>query len=385
MLTKDITEYIQANLGTAKDLLVTLAQIPSPSNHEEKRALYIKEKLESWGIKDVKMDKALNVIIPCIKDEAEPLTVFMAHTDVVFPDEEPLPYKQDGDRMCCPGIGDDTANVVSLMLCMKYVFEKNLKPEKGGILFVLNSGEEGLGNLKGSRQIVEDYGDRIERFYSFDGYLSGITNRAVGSSRMKVTVNTKGGHSYSAFGNENAIRIAAGMIEDIYKIKVPEEGKTTYNVGTITGGTSVNTIAENAEFLCEYRSDRQDALLYMEKRFTEIFEKYKQTDAMISVENVGIRPCEILEDRALKVREEMLKNAEEIIREYTGAYPKRGPSSTDCNIPLSRGIPAVCFGTVSGAGAHTRGEYVLMSSLETGYKTAMNVVLQYFDGTNIQH
>jgi len=241
-----------------------------------------------------------------------------------------------------------------------------------GLVFVCNSGEEGLGNLKGSRKICETYKGKIKAFYSLDGGLDGIVSRAVGSSRFKVTVKTEGGHSYGSFGNANAIRKLADLVEEIYQIEVPGEGKTTYNVGTIEGGTSVNTIAQEASMLCEFRSDSKEGLAFMAKRFEEIFDKEG-----VTVKVIGVRPCENLTGGEESRREELLCRAEELLERVTGKKPARRPGSTDCNIPLSMGIPSVCYGTYYGEGAHTREEYVEKESLSMGYEAAFETVLSY--------
>jgi acetylornithine deacetylase/succinyl-diaminopimelate desuccinylase-like protein len=334
--------------------------------------------LEDMGAEDVYTDSALNVVYPYHVEAGKPVVVFMAHTDVVFPDTEPLPLQEKDGRIYCPGIGDDTANLAALMMAAKYVTEKGLKPKGCGILFVCNSGEEGMGNLKGSRKICEDYADRIKEFYSFDGTMDGVVNCAVGSIRYRVTVKTPGGHSYARFGNENAIANLASIITEIYKIKVPTIGKTTYNVGCIEGGTSVNTIAQDASMLCECRSDREDALQYMKDKFQEIFEKYKSENVQVQVEVVGLRPCEHLDKDQILRRNQMVDDACQLLESITGRKPKPGSSSTDCNIPLSMGIPSTCYGTYFGDGAHTREEYVEVSSLTAGYQVALTSVLKYF-------
>lgn len=187
MLNQDALDFIQANTPFAQDLLMALAQIPSPSLHEEKRAQFCKALLESWGARDAYIDEALNVVLPMDIDSGKPLVVFTAHSDVVFPDTSVLPLRDDGERLFCPGIGDNTANLTTLLLCMKYIISRRLQPRKFGVLFVANAGEEGLGNLKGTRRIDADYGSRIKEFYSFDGKINGITDHAVGSKRFRVT------------------------------------------------------------------------------------------------------------------------------------------------------------------------------------------------------
>lgn len=370
--------YIREHAEEGYELLKELAQIPAPSNHEERRAKFCKNWLEANGAKGVYVDSAGNVVYPHHMTKTNPVIVFMAHMDVVFPDETPLPWKEQGGRLYCPGVGDDTANLVALLLSAKYVAQRNLKPADGyGVLFVCNTGEEGLGNLRGSRKICEDYGMRIRAFTSFDCTMDTIACRAVGSERFRVSVKTEGGHSYSCFGNTNAIAVMADLVREIYEISVPEGGKTTYNAGVIEGGTSVNTIAQEAHLLCEYRSDDADSLEWMKARFEEIFSK-KREGAEVTVEVVGLRPCERLSESQEKTRREMLDFARETLTHVTGKEPELVPISTDCNIPLSMGIPSVCYGTCFGAGAHTREEYVERNSLEMGYETALSGVLRYF-------
>ncbi len=378
MLDQQISAYIAAHEEEAYSLLTELAQIPAPSNHEEKRMAFCRDWLIGMGAKGVYTDSAMNVIYPCRVEEDSPVVVIMAHMDVVFPDTEPLPLRVAGDQIFCPGIGDDTANLAALMMAAKYVTESGLRPKEGGVLFVCNTGEEGMGNLKGSRAICQAYAGRIKEFISLDGTMEGIVNCAVGSERFRVTVKTEGGHSYGRFGNANAIAKLAAIIQDIYGISVPKEGKTTYNVGTIEGGTSVNSIAQEASMLCEYRSDRWDGLLYMKEKFADIFAAHEEQGVSVSVELVGSRPCEDLDEGQEKRRNEMIGRGAAIIRSAYGKEPRLGPGSTDCNIPLSLGIPSVCYGAYIGDGAHTRQEYVLRSSLRAGYQVAFASVLHYF-------
>lgn len=385
MLEQKVLTYIEEHQQEARELLTTLARIPAPSNHEEKRAEFCKEWLKAQGAKNVVIDEALNVIYPIGVTEDNPVIVFMAHTDVVFPDTDPLPLKIEDGKICCPGIGDDTANLVCLMMVAKYLTETGAVEEleaeakagtrAWGLVLVCNSGEEGLGNLKGSRKICETYGKRIREFYSFDGSMSAMAVRAVGSKRFRITVRTVGGHSYGSFGNPNAIAQLSGLIHELYQIQVPKEGKTTYNVGMISGGTSVNTIAQSAWMLYEFRSDSREGLTFMEEQFDRIIDEAKGRGMDISVEIVGLRPCE--GDVDMQVRERMIRLGADTIEEYTGKAPDRHPGSTDCNIPLSLGIPSLCLGTYEGEGAHTREEYVVMDSLLSGYKVGFQMVLSY--------
>lgn len=378
MLHESYKQYVQENLDYAKELLIKLGRIPSPSNHEEKRAEFVKDWFVSIGAKNVFVDEALNVVLPVNVKKDNPLIAFMAHTDVVFPDTEELPLKEEDGKLFCPGIGDDTANLVGLLLTAKYVLSKGLIPKDGkGFLFIANSGEEGIGNLKGSRRIYETYRRRLEYLCSFDGYLKDVCNDTVGSERYKVEVLTEGGHSYSAFGNRNAIAYLSSMIDTLYELKPPVTNKkTTYNVGRILGGTSVNTIAQQAEMLYEYRSDSLEDLRFMRKHFFAVVESYRCKGIEIHAELIGERPCKdgVNEEELAARTNEVLQ----IVEEVTGKKPSLTAMSTDCNIPLSKGIPAICTGVISGGNSHTREEYIELNSMLPGYHLAMELVLMHF-------
>jgi len=375
-LTQDILSYIHLHAQQAQELLIELAQIPAPSHFEHERAEFCANWLKNQGAEGVYIDEALNVIYPIGCNGNNPIAVFMAHSDVVFPDTTPLPLRISDGRIYCPGVGDDTANVVALLMTAKYIAQHKLSPKETGVLLVVNSGEEGLGNLKGSRKILEDFGTRITEFITFDGAVREIVNRAVGSCRYKIEVNTEGGHSYSKFGNRNAIAELSSIVHALYSVTVPEIGKTTYNVGTISGGTSVNTIAQHAEMLYEYRSDEREAMEIMEQRLQDILNHYRNLGVDISVSLLGSRPCSGDLDWN---REEILMNrAASAVQEHYGYEVSFRSGSTDCNIPLSLGIPAVCVGCAEGEGAHTREEWVDIQSLRPGLGVAFQLILHHF-------
>lgn len=375
-LTQDIINYIEDHRQEAYDLLVELAQIPAPSNHEEKRAQFILDWLKKQGAENAFIDEALNVVWPIGCAGETPVMAFMAHTDVVFPDTDPLPLNVSEGKIFCPGAGDDTANVVALLMAAKYIAEHKPTTDGCGILLAANSGEEGLGNLKGSRKIMEDYGGRIAEFITFDGGACGITNRAVGSKRYRVAIDTEGGHSYGKFGNRNAIAYLASLIDTLYTMKVPEKGKTTYNVGTISGGTSVNTIAQHAQMLYEFRSDERESLDIMERHFMAAIDFYRAKGIQVTVELMGDRPCSGAVDPEKEAA--LMKRAAFAVKNHYGCDVTFSSGSTDCNIPLSMGVPAVCVGCVTGAGAHTREEYVNIDSLLPGLKVAFELILHHF-------
>jgi acetylornithine deacetylase/succinyl-diaminopimelate desuccinylase-like protein len=378
-LSNEVLSYLAEHEQETLDLIKTLCGIPAPSWHEEKRAAFCKEWLESQGATGVYIDEALNVIYPVGCEGKEDIILFMAHTDTVFPDTEPMPFTSDGEYFYSPGVGDDTACLAVMLMIAKYITEKGLSSPYG-ILFVANSGEEGLGNLKGTRQVMKDFGYKIKEFYTFDSQYTAYVNRCVGSERYELTFKTEGGHSFNEFGNRNAIRAMSEFICKMYECSVPQipDTKTTYNVGVVEGGTSVNTIAQSAKCLYEFRSDSAECLDTMRDYFEREVEKLRRDGlAEIEVKTVGIRPCGSgYDEDKLKMMGDKVKAISE---KHSGLPCRADSGSTDCNIPMSMGIPAICVGSYIGAKWHTREEKILISSISVGLKIAAELILGYFE------
>lgn len=374
MFDLQIKNYIQENYEDMLNLLRKLCLIPAPSGQEEKRAQFCLEYLKSIGAQGAYIDDALNTVFPYNCENSNDITVFVAHTDTVFPDTEEMPLSEDDENIYSPGAGDDTACLCVLLLCARYLIEKGIK-SKNGILFVCNSCEEGLGNLKGTKKIMEDYEGRIARFVSFDATIGVIHHECVGSHRYEVEVRTQGGHSFQEFGKENAIANLCGIAKKIYEIDVPKIGnsRTTYNVGTIEGGTSINTIAQNAKMLCEYRSDSSQCLDIMKEKFEKIFYDAVKDGVEVKVKKIGDRPCEKGVD--LQEKEKLISLCSTVMKNVTGKDVSMISASTDCNIPLSMGIASVCIGIYIGGGMHTREEWVNKESLKTGLEIGLKTVL----------
>lgn len=376
LIRSDAENYLSSHQQELLQLIRDLCAIPAPSHQEQARAAFCLNWFHANGCPEAFLDEALNVIAPYQVPEEGPVAVFCAHTDTVFPDTQPLPFYEDEYKFYCPGVCDDTANLAILMLCARYIFRN--KPKTSiGLIFAANSCEEGLGNLKGSRAIAARYGSRMKEFITFDGFqLNFLNHIAVGSHRYQVTVKTEGGHSFEAFGNRNAIANLASLIGTLYNVKVPQENgsKTTYNVGIISGGTSVNTIAQEAAMLYEYRSDNKNCLAAMEAMFRQVIEAYRAMGITVEVERIGERPCGDVEEAK---QQALLDRLCQSVRKITGMEPDCHSGSTDCNIPMSMGIPAVCVSLVNGKGIHTRSEELELSSLPTGCRLCMDVLLHY--------
>lgn len=372
----NMNEYAASVQDELLDLIRTMAVIPAPSHQEDRRVEFLLPWLEKQGFTGVTVDKAKNVIIPVGVSETNDVAVVMAHTDVVFPDTKPLPLTEDDETIRCPGVQDDTANLAVLLLCARYCKQFPLRGL--GMVFVANACEEGLGNLDGVRAVIDAYGSRVKEFLSVDGGLRSLTTRAVGSFRYKVTVQTAGGHSWGKFGNENAIANAASLIAELYTVQVPVHGasRTTYNVGTISGGTSVNTIAQRAEFLYEYRSDTALCLAEMETIFEDIVARHRKDGVDIDVTLLGERPCGAPIPEA--PWEELKRHVRASALATTGYALQERAGSTDANLPLSRGIPAATIGACDGVGAHTREEYLVKNTLLPGTVYLLKVLEKYF-------
>ncbi len=377
-LTDEVLGYIDQCKGEILALIECMCKIPSPSHHEEKRAEFIWNWLNKHGAEGVYVDESLNVIYPVGCEGKDDIVVFMAHTDTVFPDLEPMPFVNDGEYLHAPGVGDDTTHVAILMMIARYVAQKKLVAPRG-ILFVANSCEEGLGNLKGVKQIMNDYEGRIKEVYSLDSDYSELYCKCVGSHRYEISFSTEGGHSFSDFGNRNAIYAMSDLICELYKKEVPvcENSITTYNVGIVEGGTSINTIAQSCKMLYEYRSDNAKCLAAMQEFFEQTIRRARQKGlAEITVNLLGVRPCgsNVDEERL----QAMVKRTIEICEKHSEVSCTKISGSTDCNIPMSMGIPSIAFGCCVDQGAHTREEKVLISSIPKGMRIAAEVILWYF-------
>ena len=373
-IEETVTRYAEECREEQLLLLRTLGIIPAPSHQEDMRAAFCRDWFLTNGASDVTIDHAKNVICKYKYSDTSDLVVFAAHTDIAFPDTTELPMREEDGKLYAPGIGDDTSNLVNMMMAAKYIMQNHLKTSCG-ILFVANSCEEGLGNLDGTKALFAQYGSRIKAFYSFDGYTPQCCSSDVGSYRYRISCRTGGGHSYINFGDPNAIQILCSLVDALYRIEPPTEVLTTYNVGRIEGGSTVNSIAEEAYMLYEFRSTSQKCLEEMEEKFNQTVDAFRDRGGELNVELLGVRPGNgPLDQEALKA---FTDRTARIISTYYDKELDFAAYSTDSNIPLSLGIPANTVGTVLGAGAHTREEWVYTDSLSMGLKIALSLMMEY--------
>jgi len=353
-------EAAKRNEPRTLDLQVRICEIPAPPFHEEARGLELKRLFLELGLKDVRVDKAGNVIGVRPGKSARPNLVFSAHLDTVFPDGTDVKVTRNGDVMKGPGIGDDCRGL-ALMLGVIRALDDGHVVTPGTITFVADVGEEGLGDLRGMKQLFfESLKGQIDKFISVDGTGLGITHIGVGSNRYKVTFKGPGGHSYGAFGMANPIQAMGRAIAKIDGFQVPKDPKTTFNVGRVGGGTSVNAIPFDAWMEVDMRSADPAALKELDAKFhAAIKEAVAEENARwsgrgavsASAELVGVRPAGQTKKESAIVQTAMAVSRamgiDEVLRE----------GSTDSNVPMNLGIPAITIsGGGVGTGAHSLGE-----------------------------
>jgi tripeptide aminopeptidase len=285
--------------------------------------------------------------------------LLLAHTDTVFPASTPLLVQRDGDILRGPGIGDNSLSVAAMISVLDVLDELKVETDVD-IIAVANVGEEGLGNLRGARAAVERCREGLGAVIALDGDLGRIINASVGSKRWRVTVRGPGGHSFGAFGVPSAIHGLARIIAGIADLPVPRTPRTTYNVGVIEGGTSVNTIAPSASALIDMRSIDVNALDDLAERVRQVIEQRAGEGLSVEIEVLGERPAgqRSLSDPLVQLASQTLS--------WLGVEAKYGVGSTDANIPMSLNIPSICVGITQVRRTHTLDEYLYVPPVGDG-------------------
>lgn len=363
-IAQPMAERALALARTVQPLVVReiqqLCPIPAPTFAEEERARYVARRLAEFGLAQIEVDPLWNVVARLPGRGNGPTLLFAAHMDTVFPSETDLRVQVEGEILRAPSVGDNTAAVAVLLHVARLLQEGELQPE-GDVIFAATVGEEGLGNLRGIRALLDQSGADAEYVIPIDGSLGGLVAQGVASRRWRLQVTAEGGHSWGAFGAPSAIHALGRMIAAISEIRVPRTPKTTFNVGLIRGGTTVNTIAAEAEAVIDLRSLAPEELHRLEERV-------KRSVSQVAIETGTFAKWELLGDRpggsipADHPLCQLVRSVHEGLAIPTRAYA----SSTDGNIPLSRGIPAVTVGVTLGGNGHRLDEYIHTSPLVKG-------------------
>ena len=365
------------------DLAIQIQQIPAPTFHESMRAEFVRGLFEKEGLKDVMIDEVGNVYgrwseVENQKSKVKPL-IISAHLDTVFPMDMDLSIKREDGRVYGIGIGDNSLGVAALVGLL-WMLSKNRSgrgttnapppsEEKGDIWFVANVGEEGLGNLHGMMAVVDRFGENVLAYLVLEGMALGyVYHKAVGVKRYRVTAKTRGGHSWSDYGQPSAVLELSRFIVDLTSLNLPSKPRTTMNVGKLQGGTSINVIPAEAWLELDLRSEGPDELAELIDRVERLIETASRAGVSVEAEAIGERPA-----GQMSTDHPLIKLAQACLQEQ-GLDAMLTAGSTDANIPLSRGYPALVLGVTRGGGAHTKGEFINTEPIEQGMEHLMRFV-----------
>ena len=327
-----------------------IAAVSAPTGDEWRRSELVRGMMETLSFDQIESDDLGDVVGRMQGLSEQPRLLIAAHLDTVFPTDTPLTITSDETRSFGPGIGDNCLGIAAVILIPAMLGAAGLRPDVD-LLITGNVGEEGLGNLRGMIAVMDAHPE-VGAVIAVEGHnLGRVTHIAVGSMRYRITVEGPGGHSWGDFGKRNAIQAAAAIISELDDIELSKSHKTTMNVGTIQGGISVNTIAQSCSFLLDLRSVDADALANLNAEVDRIV-KRKRKEISVTIELLGVRPAGQVAPSSRITR---IASA---ILESMGISPTGDASSTDANIPISRGIPSVCIGLTTGGNVHKEDEYI---------------------------
>jgi tripeptide aminopeptidase len=377
---REALNWLDENLAWTTAQQIRLTEIPAPSFEEGKRAQAVKEILSADGL-SVFTDKVGNVIGELRGAEDKEVVLLAAHLDTVFPAGTEIKVRREGDRLLAPGISDNGTGLAGLLAVARAIQTAKIKPQRT-ILFAANVGEEGEGNLRGMRAIVEAYHAKLRAVIVLDGSgIDHVTTKALASRREEVIISGPGGHSWSDFGMPNPINaLVRGSVRFI-NTKVPTAPRTTFNLGQIQGGTSVNSIPYEAMLKVDLRSENEDEIGRMESALRdciaagvkdEMDNSRDRTRGKLEwkINLIGSRPGGgLVQDSTLL---DALRNADDFIANKS----RNERSSTDANIPLSMGIDAIAIGAGgNGGGAHSLQEWYEPTERELGLKRVLLTLL----------
>jgi acetylornithine deacetylase/succinyl-diaminopimelate desuccinylase-like protein len=328
---------------------------------------------QNEGLSDLGTDQAGNVYarLPGIKQE-RPLVV-SAHLDSVFPMDTNLVVNRSASQISGPGIGDNAVGLAGLFGILWSLRQSGMQLP-GDLWLVANVGEEGLGDLHGMRAVVERFGNSPRAYIILEGMALGqVYHRALGVRRYRVSAETAGGHSWVDYGRPSAIHELVAVASRILELQTPTQPRTTLNIGILSGGISINTIASNASLELDLRSESMPLLDKLAKQVEAIVRSANRDGLALRADVIGQRPAGGLpEDHPLVALASRSLEAQ-------GIQPCLSIASTDANVPLSLGYPAICLGLTNGSGAHTREERINTRPLANGLRSVLDVIAGVFD------
>lgn len=358
------------DLEAAAALCLEVQAIPAPTFAEERRAEFVAEQLSALGLPGVRLQpEGPNVLAEWPGRVASPALLVSAHLDTVFPAPTVLDARREGRRLAGPGIGDNSLGVAGLLLLAQALAERG-EPTPIPLILLANAGEEGLGDLHGMRLAVDALRPRLGACLVIEGSKQGawpVTHLALGSRRYRVWATAPGGHSWGDFGRPSALHLLVDLAAELIRIPLPARPRSSFNLGTLSGGSSVNSIAEQAELLFDLRSEDETTLAgladWLEAACARHAAKAAAGGAQIRWERVGDRPA-----GGIPAQHPLVRLAVDALRR-SGVPAERialRRSSTDANLPLARGLPAVTIHLAEGGDAHRLDEWVDLTDLGIG-------------------
>jgi acetylornithine deacetylase/succinyl-diaminopimelate desuccinylase-like protein len=351
------------------ELAIQIQQIAAPTFAEGPRGEFVRDLFVREKLDDVSMDSLGNIYarLPG-KGKKVQVLVVSAHLDTVFPAGTKLQVKEEASKVFGPGIGDNSIGVAALFGILWGLRERKIQL-KHDLWFVANVGEEGLGDLRGMRGVVERFGADVIGYFVLEGLALGhIYHRAIGVRRYRITAKTRGGHSWSDYGQPSAVHELAALVTQLTQIRLPRDPRTTMNIGTIQGGTGVNVLAAEAKCELDLRSEDPLALTKLIMQVEDVILHWNHEGVKIQAEVIGERPA-----GTIPADHPLVKLAVRCLQEQ-GIEAALTTGSTDANIPLSKNIPAVVMGVTTGGGAHTLGEYIDTEPIEKGMESLVRFV-----------
>jgi acetylornithine deacetylase/succinyl-diaminopimelate desuccinylase-like protein len=359
-----------------------LTEIPAPPFGEAARSEWLRQRFTALGLEDVQVDELGNVLGTLQTKRVAPMIGISAHLDTVFPQGTALQTREEANRLYGPGISDNAAGVIALLAVATAVKRTQLQPATN-IVFIGNVGEEGEGNLRGMRHLfsASPWRDAIASLLVIDGAgTDTFVNQALGSRRFEITFRGPGGHSWSDFGVPNPIILLSRALARFSEVHIPDSPRTTFNIGVISGGTSVNSIPESATARVDLRSASMEELQKLEDRLREcVAEAWREAPlahrsgdlkVTLAIESIGDRPAAELPANARILQ--IVRAADKHLR--IESFPRL--ASTDANVPLALGIEATTIGAGGdGGGAHTLREWFDCSNRDVGLKRILLVLL----------
>ena len=369
-----VTAAAAAAVPTVIDWTRRIAEVPAPTGDEGDRSAFVQGLFAADGLETVVDD--LGDVVATLPGQASgpehPAVLLAAHLDTVFARETPLPVSVNGSRLHGPGIGDNSVGIAAVLAIPRVLRAAGEAPPVD-VLLTGNVGEEGLGNLRGIRAVM-DAQPRIGAVVAVEGHnLGRVTHVAVGSKRLRITSTGPGGHSWGDFGRPSALHALAKLIAELDAIGLPWTPKTTLNVGTIEGGISVNSIAPTASCLVDLRSVEAAALDRLADKVARLVAGAGRDAVTFAVETLGERPAG---EAALD--SPVVRTATAVLGAL-GVEAAFDASSTDANVALARGVPAVCIGLTTGGNVHREDEYIDTEPLATGVAQLALLALELGD------